>query len=99
MTLMYGFITESPFYDDAHFPRGFSKSGDFGIAEAELLTTVGKRLFMLEQAICEPQNQVEEQFVQMCTTQTQSQSKIELLWKKYKYLTRYKQYNYLSGRT
>lgn len=49
MKLIHGFIAEAPFYDDAHFPRGFSKSGNFTIIESELLTQVGKRLFMLEQ--------------------------------------------------
>ena len=59
MKLIHGFIAEAPFYDDAHFPRGFSKSGNFTIIESELLTQVGKRLFMLEQGFSNPENAVE----------------------------------------
>ena len=66
MKLVHGFIAESPFYDDAHFPRGFSKSGNFTIVESELLTKIGKRLFMLEQGLSKPENAVEKQFVQFC---------------------------------
>jgi uncharacterized protein YifE (UPF0438 family) len=54
MILVHGFIAEAPFYDDAHFSRGFSKSGNFSIAEAELLTQVGKRLIMLEEGFRRP---------------------------------------------
>ena len=97
MTLMHGFSFEDQFFDDAHFPRGFRKSGDFNIAEAELLTEVGKRLFLLEQAICMPENSVEEQFVQMCHLQTLGQTRVELLWQKYKSLTQHKQFHGLMS--
>jgi uncharacterized protein YifE (UPF0438 family) len=97
MTLIHGFIAAAHFYDDLHFPRGFRKSGDFNIAEAELLTQVGKRLLMLEQAICSPENQVEKQFVKMCTAQLEGQTKVELLWKKYIKLTRHKSFHCVNG--
>ena len=66
MILTHGFKTESPFYDDVHFPRGFNKSGDFTIVEAETLTSVGRRLHMLEQELCTPASDIEKQFSQMC---------------------------------
>lgn len=99
MTLIHGFICTDQFYDDTNFPRGFKKTGDFSIAEAELLTSIGKRLFMLEQDLCTPENQVEEQFVQMCKIKSECQTKIQLLWQKYKYLIRHKQYHCLTGKT
>jgi len=103
MKLIHGFIAESPFYDDAHFPRGFSKSGNFSIVESELLTQVGKRLFMLEQGFNKPENTVEEQFVQFCKAQMEGelegQNKVELLWTKYKKLTKYKPFHSLNGNT
>lgn len=103
MKLVHGFIAESPFYDDAHFPRGFSKSGNFTIAESALLTQVGKRLFMLEQGFSEPENAVEEHFVQFCKTQNEGdlegQNKVELLWQKYKKLTKIKPFHSLNGNT
>lgn len=97
MTLHHGFISADLFYDDKHFPRGFRKSGDFNIAEAELLTLVGKRLFMLEQALCLPENQVEEQFVNMCKNRTTGQTKVELLWQKYNAITKNRSFHSLSG--
>jgi uncharacterized protein YifE (UPF0438 family) len=89
MTLIHGFIFDDPFYDDVNFPRGFKKSGDFTITEAELLTNIGKRLFMLEHELCKPENQVEEQFIKKCKFQLEGQTKIELLWLKYKNLTQH----------
>lgn len=103
MKLIHGFIAEAPFYDDAHFPRGFSKSGNFTIIESELLTQVGKRLFMLEQGFSKPENAVEEQFVQFCKAQNEGelegQNKVELLWQKYKKLTKFKPFHSLNGST
>jgi uncharacterized protein YifE (UPF0438 family) len=95
MTLIQGFIFEDKFYDDVNFPRGFGKSGDFTIAEAELLVNLGRRLFKLEQGLCKPENQVEEQFFKVCVSQLEGQTKIELLWKKYKKLTQYKPFHSL----
>ncbi|MFT5758329.1 MAG: hypothetical protein ACI9LM_003068 [Alteromonadaceae bacterium] len=97
MTLIHGFIASESFYDDVHFPRGFRKSGDFNIAESELLTQVGKRLFMLEQDLCIPANQVEKQFVATCKSQFEGHTKVELLWQKYKCLTRYKHFHTLNS--
>ena len=95
MTLIHGFIQAERFYDDVHFPRGFSKSGDFTIADAELLSCVGKRLFMLEQGLTIPENQVEEKFTFLCKSEAEGETKIELLWQKYKRLTRYKPFHSL----
>ena len=66
MTLIHGFIQTERFYDDVHFPHGFSKSGDFTIADAELLSCIGQRLLMLEQGTAIPENKVEEQFIFLC---------------------------------
>ncbi|MEW6990753.1 DUF413 domain-containing protein [Colwelliaceae bacterium 6441] len=101
MKLIHGFIAEAPFYDDAHFPRGFRKSGNFTIAESELLTHIGKRLFMLEQGFAQPENSVEEQFFQFCKAQIEGplegQNSVELLWQKYKNLTKFKPFHSLNG--
>lgn len=101
--LIHGFIAEAPFYDDAHFPHGFNKSGNFTIAESELLTQVGKRLFILEQGFSKPENAVEEQFVQFCKAQhegdLEGQNRVELLWQKYKKLTKFKPFHSLNGNT
>jgi uncharacterized protein YifE (UPF0438 family) len=97
MILIHGFIEENQFYDDVHFPRGFNKSGDFTLAESEILTNVGRRLLMLEQEVCLPENEIEKQFIQMCKEQSEGQTRIELLWQKYKKLTIYKPFHALSA--
>ena len=97
MILTHGFKTESPFYDDVDFPRGFNKSGDFTIVEAETLTSVGRRLHMLEQELCTPASDIEKQFSQMCREQSEGQTQIELLWQKYKRLTIYKPFHSLNS--
>ncbi|PKH87235.1 DUF413 domain-containing protein [Colwellia sp. Bg11-28] len=97
MPLVHGFIFENKFYDDTHFPHGFGKTGDFTIAEAEILTDIGRRLHMLEQEVCTPTNEVEKQFSQMCKEQSEGQTRIELLWQKYRRLTVYKPFHNLNG--
>ena len=97
MILVHEFTAESPFYDDINFPRGFNKSGDFTIVEAEILTCVGRRLQMLEQKVCAPVNEIEKQFVQMCKEQCEGRTKVELIWQKYRRLTVYKPFHSLHG--
>ena len=99
MALIHGFIFADQFYDDVNFPHGLAKSGDFTIEESKLLTSIGTRLFLLEQGLCKPENQVEDQFVQMCKLQAEGQTKVELLWHKYKTLTKHKPFHSLNGNT
>ncbi|MFT5758335.1 MAG: hypothetical protein ACI9LM_003074 [Alteromonadaceae bacterium] len=99
MTLIHGFIFEKEFYDDGHFPRGFQKSGEFSVVEAEVLISVGQRLFMLEKSFYKPENQVEEQFVKMCKSNIAGQTTVELLWQKYKTLTKHKAFYRLNEST
>ncbi len=84
MTLLHGFVQTSKFYDDVHFVQGFSRSGHFTIVEANLLTDIGKRLFMLESGQVEPENQVEQNFVSVCHGHRQAETRLERLWIKYK---------------
>jgi uncharacterized protein YifE (UPF0438 family) len=52
---------------------------------------------MLEQEVCLPENEIEKQFIQMCKEQSEGQTRIELLWQKYKKLTIYKPFPALSA--
>lgn len=97
MNLIHGFIQTQKFYDDLHFPRGFSRSGKFSIQESELLTQIGKRLFDLEQGTAEPENQVEESFVLRCKLGGEGETKIEKLWQKYKESKKPKSFHTLNG--
>tara|TARA_B110000881_G_C18443327_1_gene447148 strand:+ start:388 stop:690 length:303 start_codon:yes stop_codon:yes gene_type:complete len=95
MELIHGFKPVEFFYDDTHFPRGFNKSGEFSISESEILTTLGKRLFMLENKFCFPETIIEEQFVQNFRSENTPQTKVELVWGRYKTLTRKKEFHTL----
>lgn len=97
MDLINGFLPANNFYDDANFPRGFKRTGDFTIAEADLLTNVGCRLFALEQEISKPENQVEESFVKMCQMNHEGKTEVEILWQKYKRLTGRRPFYSLNG--
>lgn len=97
MNLIHGYIKAGKFYDDANFPYGFRKSGNFSIAEAELLTDIGKRLFLLEQGLETPDNQVEEKFIEMCKTQRDGETQIERLWQKYQQLTKKRNFHSLTS--
>lgn len=99
MTATLEFTSSDMFYDDLHFPHGFKKCGNFSIAEAELLTTIGKRLLLLEQGSIKPENAVEVQFVAMCQSRHEPQTKIEKLWHKYKRLTKPQPFHGLGGQT
>ena len=95
MELMNGFKVVDLFYDDTNFPRGFNKSGDFSIGESEILTTLGRRLFMLENKFSLPENEIEEHFVRILRTQEQPQTEVERVWIKYKQLTQKKHFHTL----
>lgn len=97
MTLIHGFVQANKFYDDVHFPHGFSRSGKFSIQESEMLTQVGRRLWDLEQNFASPDNQVEENFVRVCKTESEAETKIERLWVKYKDSIKTKSFHTLNG--
>lgn len=97
MDLLHGFVKTSNFYDDLNFPQGFNRSGHFTIQEAELLTAIGKRLFQLEHQLADPQNHTEANFVTMCQTKREAQTRIESLWHKYKSVTQKRRLHTLSS--
>lgn len=76
------------FYDELRFKRGFQKSGDFTIAEADILTLYGRTLDGLEKEELTPQNEDERRFVQVAHHQLQPESLLEKVWCKYVRLAR-----------
>ncbi|WP_206486189.1 DUF413 domain-containing protein [Thalassotalea sp. G2M2-11] len=97
MNLIHGFVQTNKFYDDVHFPRGFSRSGKFSIRESELLTLVGRRLSDLEHGCADAENQVEENFVSMCQSSREAETLIERLWLKYKDAIKVKSFHTLNS--
>ena len=78
-----GFETSSLFYDDANFPRGFSKSGDFTIAEADALHQYGHAMNALQNGKRKPATDEEKVFVAVCLGKQAPTSTAERAWIKY----------------
>lgn len=72
-----------PFFDDAHFPQGFNRSGVFTVQESALLQEYGHTLKTLVEGKLEPQNDEEKQLVNTFHNGLEPSSKIEKVWNKY----------------
>lgn len=70
-----------------HFPYGFKKSGDFSIAEANILSVLGHTLQLLELGTLKPESDEEKHFVQVSKRLANPETKIERTWLKYIQLT------------
>ncbi|WP_194436872.1 DUF413 domain-containing protein [Vibrio fluminensis] len=87
------------FYDNTKFPRGFAKSGDFTLAEEEVLTVYGDTMLGLETGELSPQNAEEKHFVKVIENPGKAKSKLERVWLKYIQLSRgRKRFHTLNGR-
>ncbi len=60
------FITTNRFFDNKHYPRGFSRHGDFTIKEAQLLERLGQAFNELDTGKRAPQTEEEKLFVAVC---------------------------------
>ncbi|WP_394147581.1 DUF413 domain-containing protein [Shewanella atlantica] len=76
------------FIDNINFPRGFRKSGDFTLAESELLSLYGDTLLSLESGELEPFTSEERHFVEILRQPHKASSRLEQVWFKYVKLTR-----------
>lgn len=71
------------FYDDARFPRGFRKSGEFTVAESDILESYGHTLKALSEGRQQPNSSQESRFVKVCQSKAKPVSFIEKTWMKY----------------
>jgi len=85
------FVSTKKFYDDANFPRGFHRSGDFTRAQADLLESKGVVLKALHQGDQPPADEIEARFVQVCNGELEAQTDIEKSWLRYLAALRRKQ--------
>ncbi|BBN80591.1 hypothetical protein PA25_05760 [Pseudoalteromonas sp. A25] len=98
--LRNAFVSPRAFYDDANFPRGFSRSGHFTLAEAQALEQHGVLLKSLYNKDCEPQNSFQLQFVNVMDGQLPPSNVVERAWAKYLKLTTCKsKFHTLFGRS
>jgi len=72
-----------PFYDDFHFPRGFSRSGYFSKMQADVLSTYGRRLCALWKEEEKAETPAEIEFVNFCKGQKEATSDYEKAWRSY----------------
>lgn len=72
-----------PYFDDIHFPRGFSRSGEFTVVESMLMNDFGYTLKCLHDGVLMPENVEEKRFIDVVTGTQEPQSQIEKTWMKY----------------
>ncbi len=76
-------LGERRFFDNKAFPRGFGKSGNFTVAEDDILSSYGQTLFALELGELFPINAEERHFLKALRNPGKAKSKIEQTWLKY----------------
>ena len=85
------FESSRKFYDDANFPRGFHRSGDFTRAQANLLESKGAVLKALHQGEQQPADDAEARFIKVCLAEAVAETEIEKTWLRYLAALRRKQ--------
>ncbi|MGB2741081.1 MAG: DUF413 domain-containing protein [Cognaticolwellia sp.] len=94
------FNVDRNFYDDRNYPRGMKRSGDFSLAEAELLEKYGVALMALSLGTRQPITEDEQHFVDVCRGNACMGNTIEKAWLKYQnIILTPKQFHTLFGRT
>ncbi len=73
------FVKEKTFFDTKKFPRGFAKSGDFTLAEEDILTRYGDTMLGLESGELQPENADEEHFLKVLANPELAENKLESL--------------------
>ncbi|KKO49270.1 hypothetical protein VT06_07055 [Arsukibacterium sp. MJ3] len=82
--MQQSFVATRRFFDDRNFPRGFTRSGRFTLAEGSLLEKHGFAMQQLEQGACEPVNEEEQRFILVCRGEAEANTSFEKVWFKYK---------------
>ncbi|ATZ10123.1 MaoP family protein [Erwinia amylovora] len=92
------FATTNRFFDNKHYPRGFSRHGDFTIKEAQLLEHYGNAFNELDLAKRQPTTEEERLFIEVCRGVREPQTEAEKVWSKYMTrIKRPKRFHTLSG--
>ncbi|MEA1062678.1 DUF413 domain-containing protein [Apirhabdus apintestini] len=92
------FTTSNRFFDTKHYPRGFSRHGDFTIKEAQVLERYGYAFNELDLGKRNPATAEEQQFVEVCRGQREPATEAERVWSKYMArIKRPRRFHTLSG--
>lgn len=71
------------FHDPKNYPYGFSRSGDFTIAESRALSEYGALLQALTDGVIEPASDSEENILAVAQGNALPQTSVERVWLKY----------------
>ncbi|MFC4656405.1 MULTISPECIES: DUF413 domain-containing protein [Rheinheimera] len=82
--MQQSFVATRRFFDDRNFPKGFTRSGRFTLAEGNLLEKHGIAMQELEQGSRQPVNDEEKRFLDVCKGEVEASSQYEKVWVKYK---------------
>ncbi|MCT8125664.1 MAG: DUF413 domain-containing protein [Alishewanella aestuarii] len=82
--MQQSFVANRRFFDDRNFPRGFTRSGRFTLAEGNLLEKHGLAMQELEQGVRQPANDEEQRFLLVCRGEAEASTVYEKTWLKYK---------------
>lgn len=82
--MQQSFAANRRFFDDRNFPKGFTRSGRFTLAEGNLLEKHGVAMQELEEGKRAPVNDEEKRFLQVCKGEEAAVSMFEKTWVKYK---------------
>tara|TARA_Y100000034_G_scaffold131261_1_gene191628 strand:- start:1074 stop:1451 length:378 start_codon:yes stop_codon:yes gene_type:complete len=77
------FETSKKFFDDANFPRGFQRSGDFTRQQADILENMGDALKSLHEGTREAATDEEVRFVDFCQQKLEPINAVEREWAAY----------------
>jgi uncharacterized protein YifE (UPF0438 family) len=77
------FDTAKKFFDDANFPRGFHRSGDFTRQQADILENMGDALKALHEGTRGAQTDEETRFVEFCRDKLEPLNAVERAWASY----------------
>lgn len=93
------FASSKVFYDNKHFPRGFSRSGIFSKGEASVLERCGFAMKDLVSGVREPCSEVERRFLQVASGELAAENEYEKAWIKYARHVKTKRVFYTAGMT
>ena len=82
--MQQSFVAKRRFFYDRNFPKGFTRSGRFTLAEGNPLEKHGASMQELEDGIRQPVNEEEQRFLQVCKGEAEAASVYEKTWMKYK---------------
>lgn len=77
------FETSKKFFDDANFPRGFQRSGDFTRQQADILENMGDALKALHEGSRAPVTDEEVRFTEFCQQKLEPMNAVERAWQSY----------------